>query len=134
MLVTFCPDCDARIDVSPDIESGVVFECPECGASLEVVSLVPLEVDLALGYTIDYATDVTEAPEDEWKDDLDETLKDDEKELEEEWEDELAEVVDEDKEEWDDDWEDAEWDDDWEDEDWDDDDWDEDDWDEDDDV
>lgn len=134
MLVTFCPDCDARIDVGPDIESGVVFECPECGASLEVVSLDPLEVDLALGYTIDYATDVTDASEDEWKDDLDETLKDDEKELEEEWKDELAEVVDEDEEEWDDDWEDAEWDDDWEDEDWDDDDWDEDDWDEDDDV
>jgi lysine biosynthesis protein LysW len=133
MFVTLCPDCDARIDVSPDIESGVVFECPECGASLEVVSLDPLEVDLALGYTIDYGTEVVNAPEDEWKDDLDETLKDDEKELEKEWEDELAEVT-EDEEEQDDDWEDAEWDDDWEDEDWDDDDWDEDDWDEDDDV
>jgi lysine biosynthesis protein LysW len=44
--VSYCPECDAVIE--EDIEEvGEIITCPECGVELEVISLDPLEFDLA---------------------------------------------------------------------------------------
>ena len=42
----YCPECDAPID--EDFEDvGEIITCPECGVDLEVISLDPVEFDLA---------------------------------------------------------------------------------------
>jgi alpha-aminoadipate carrier protein LysW len=45
--VSYCPECEAVID--EDFEDiGEILICPECGVELEVISLDPVEFDLAL--------------------------------------------------------------------------------------
>ena len=39
-----CPSCDAPIDVEEEeLDEGDVLSCDECGASLKVASVTPLE-------------------------------------------------------------------------------------------
>jgi len=69
-----CPECDAEIEVDEyDVDKGDLIDCPECGSNLEVVSVSPVELDVA--------------PEED-EDELDEDEEDDEDEEEEEedWE------------------------------------------------
>jgi alpha-aminoadipate/glutamate carrier protein LysW len=41
-----CPKCDAGIDVEEeDLDEGDVLSCDECGASLKVASLHPVELE-----------------------------------------------------------------------------------------
>lgn len=41
-----CPNCDAMIDVDEeDLDEGDPISCDECGASLRVVSVDPLELE-----------------------------------------------------------------------------------------
>lgn len=41
-----CPLCDAEIDVEEeDLDEGDVLSCDECGATLNVASLSPLELE-----------------------------------------------------------------------------------------
>lgn len=42
----YCPECDAPIDEEFE-DVGEVITCPECGVDLEVISLDPVEFDLA---------------------------------------------------------------------------------------
>mgnify|MGYP003346529716 CR=1 FL=1 len=43
-----CPECDAEIEVDEfEVDKGDELSCPECGTTLEVVALSPLELDLA---------------------------------------------------------------------------------------
>lgn len=64
-----CPECDATLDLEPDdVDLDDRLSCDECGASLKVTSITPLEVDL----------DDDEEDEDDFDDDDDED--DDEKE------------------------------------------------------
>jgi alpha-aminoadipate carrier protein LysW len=42
-----CPECDAPLDLMPDLEEGEIVVCPDCGSELEVISLDPLTLDLA---------------------------------------------------------------------------------------
>jgi len=43
-----CPECDAEIEVDEfDVDKGDQLSCPECGTNLEVVSLSPIELDVA---------------------------------------------------------------------------------------
>lgn len=44
--MAYCPECEALIDEEFE-EIGEVITCPECGVELEVVSLDPVELDLA---------------------------------------------------------------------------------------
>ncbi len=43
---TNCPECDAAIVLDNPIQ-GEIVPCPDCGVDLEVVSLDPLELELA---------------------------------------------------------------------------------------
>jgi alpha-aminoadipate carrier protein LysW len=64
-----CPKCDAPLDVEEeDLDEGDVLSCDECGASLTVASVKPVELQ----------------SEDEEEDDEDEEDEDEEEEEEEE--------------------------------------------------
>lgn len=41
-----CPECDEEVFVDAECEQGDVVNCDECGSSLEVVGLDPVELDL----------------------------------------------------------------------------------------
>lgn len=42
-----CPECGALVNVDDDVVEGEILECEECGAELEVISVNPLELELA---------------------------------------------------------------------------------------
>ena len=44
--MAYCPECETKIDVEEDVEEGQTLDCPECGATLEVVSTNPAELDV----------------------------------------------------------------------------------------
>lgn len=74
-----CPKCDEEVDLDEyDVDKGDIVSCPECGASLEVTSVSPLEFD-----ALDDDEDDDDDDEDLDDDELDE---DDEEEQDEEWE------------------------------------------------
>lgn len=67
-----CPECDATLDLEPDdVDLDDRLSCDDCGASLKVTALTPLEVDL----------DEEEEDEDDLDDDDDD--EDDEDDLDE---------------------------------------------------
>ena len=58
-----CPECDAEIEVDEfDVDKGDQFSCPDCGSNLEVVSLSPLEFDLASDEDEDEDEEEDDAP------------------------------------------------------------------------
>ena len=74
-----CPKCDGAIDVEEEeLDEGDVLSCDECGATLSVASLHPVELE---------PESDTEAADDEddFDDDDDEEEDEDEKEEEEDW-------------------------------------------------
>jgi alpha-aminoadipate/glutamate carrier protein LysW len=74
-----CPKCDASIDVEEEeLDEGDVLSCDECGASLTVASVNPVE----LASEDDKAEENEDFDFDEDEDDADE---EEEKEDEEEW-------------------------------------------------
>jgi alpha-aminoadipate/glutamate carrier protein LysW len=44
--VSYCPECEAVIDEEFE-DIGEIITCPECGVELEVISVDPVEFDLA---------------------------------------------------------------------------------------
>lgn len=71
-----CPSCDAVIDVDEeDLDEGDALACDECGATLTVSSLDPLEVELD--------DDEEDEDDDEDDDDVDFDEEEDEEEEEE---------------------------------------------------
>jgi alpha-aminoadipate/glutamate carrier protein LysW len=42
-----CPECEAEVQVDEDMDKGDLVECPDCGSTLEVVGLDPIELDLS---------------------------------------------------------------------------------------
>jgi alpha-aminoadipate carrier protein LysW len=79
--VSYCPECEAVIDEEFE-DIGEVITCPECGVELEVISIDPVEFDLA---------PVDDDEEDEFRfDDTDD---------EEDWDDEDSYAEDEDEDE-----------------------------------
>jgi alpha-aminoadipate carrier protein LysW len=72
-----CPKCDASIDVEEeDLDEGDLLSCDECGASLTVTSVNPVELQSE--------SDAGEDDEDFSFDDEDEEEEEDELEEEEE--------------------------------------------------
>jgi alpha-aminoadipate carrier protein LysW len=41
-----CPECGEEVFVDADLEQGDIVECDECGASLELVGMDPIELDV----------------------------------------------------------------------------------------
>ena len=77
-----CPECDATLDLEPDdVDLDDRLSCDDCGASLKVTSITPLEVDLD--------------EEDEDEDDLDDDDDDDDDDEDDVDEDDEAVVEDE---------------------------------------
>ncbi len=74
----YCPECDAEIPEEFE-DVGEIVTCPECGVDLEVISLDPVEFDLA-------------PMEDEEEDEEDYNFDDEEDE--EDWDDEDEESYD----------------------------------------
>jgi alpha-aminoadipate/glutamate carrier protein LysW len=75
-----CPKCDAIIDVDEDeLDEGDTLTCEECGASLTVSSLEPLELELG-----DKEEEEEEEEEEDFAYDEDDE-EDEEEEEEEEW-------------------------------------------------
>jgi len=72
-----CPKCDGAIDVEEEeLDEGDILSCDECGASLTVASLHPVELEPEKE---DQETD------DDFDYDEDEDEEDEEKEEEEDW-------------------------------------------------
>lgn len=69
-----CPSCEeAEIDVNPlDAEEGDIVSCPDCGATLSVIGVSPVELEL-----IDDDLDEDDDDEDEDDEDDDEDWDDD---------------------------------------------------------
>jgi alpha-aminoadipate/glutamate carrier protein LysW len=83
-----CPSCEAP-DLEVDeyeLEEGEIITCPECGTSLEVTGLAPVELDVV---------------SDDDDDDEDEDEEDEEEDEDEAGLDELDEDEDDEKEDWD---------------------------------
>lgn len=81
--MSYCPECEAVIDEEFE-DVGEIVSCPECGVELEVISVDPVEFDLA-------PMDEEEEEEDEFS--LDDTDEDDD------WDEDDSEIEDEEKEE-----------------------------------
>ena len=45
--VATCPECSAEITLGDKVEKGEIVQCPDCGADLEVVSVEPVQLELA---------------------------------------------------------------------------------------
>jgi alpha-aminoadipate carrier protein LysW len=46
MPTAICPECDEEVYVDADAEQSDVVTCDECGTSLVVVGLDPVELDV----------------------------------------------------------------------------------------
>ncbi len=46
-MTTTCPECDADIAIAAGTMENELLACPDCGVELEIISLDPLEIDLA---------------------------------------------------------------------------------------
>jgi alpha-aminoadipate/glutamate carrier protein LysW len=83
--VSYCPECEAVIDEEFE-DVGELITCPECGVELEVISIDPVEFDLA---PIDDEDEDDEfrfndaEDEEEWDDDEDSYDEDEDSEEEE---------------------------------------------------
>ena len=43
-----CPECESEIEIDDlDVDQGEVISCPECGVDLRVLSVGPIELELA---------------------------------------------------------------------------------------
>lgn len=42
-----CPECDAEMEIPDDAMENELLPCPECGTELEIMSLDPVELELA---------------------------------------------------------------------------------------
>jgi alpha-aminoadipate carrier protein LysW len=86
VIVGYCPECEATIEEEFE-DVGEVISCPECGVELEVISIDPVEFDLAPVEDEDdddededeFQFDETD-DEDDWDDEDDEDLEDEDDE------------------------------------------------------
>ena len=44
---TACPECDASLGIPTDAMENELIACGDCGAELEIISLAPLQLELA---------------------------------------------------------------------------------------
>lgn len=56
MPTAICPECSEEVYVDADSEQGDVVTCDDCSASLTVVGLDPIELDLSAGEDDPYSS------------------------------------------------------------------------------
>ena len=67
-----CPECDAEVEVNEtDVELGDDVTCPECGQTLVISNMDPLELDFAPEDDDDEEDDEDEEEEDDEEDGAD---------------------------------------------------------------
>ena len=44
--MALCPQCDTAVEIDDTMEEGETIDCPECGATLELVNTNPVELDV----------------------------------------------------------------------------------------
>jgi len=64
MPTSICPECTEEVYVDAESEQGKIVSCDECGSSLVVVGLDPIELDL-------HVEDEDDDPEEDSFDDYD---------------------------------------------------------------
>lgn len=84
-----CPNCKNDIDVDEEeLDEGDIFDCSECGSSLRVASVGPLELEVsdepAFEDEDDDFDDEEEEEEEDDEDDFEDELEEEEEE-EEDW-------------------------------------------------
>jgi alpha-aminoadipate/glutamate carrier protein LysW len=43
-----CPECESELEIDDlDVDEGEIISCPECGVELKVLSVSPIELELA---------------------------------------------------------------------------------------
>ena len=47
MRTVICLECEAEITLDKGVEENEIIVCPDCGVDLEIVSLDPVQVELA---------------------------------------------------------------------------------------
>ncbi|MGC9468143.1 MAG: lysine biosynthesis protein LysW [Anaerolineae bacterium] len=47
MEPVLCPECEAELVLDSDVEESEIIVCPDCGVELEVISVDPIEVEMA---------------------------------------------------------------------------------------
>lgn len=57
MPTTICPECTEDVFVDAESEQGDTVSCDECGSSLVVVGLDPIELDLRSEDEVEKVTD-----------------------------------------------------------------------------
>jgi alpha-aminoadipate carrier protein LysW len=65
LTVSYCPECEAVIDEEFE-DIGEIITCPECGVELEVISIDPVEFDLAFAEEDEDDEFSFEDDEDDW--------------------------------------------------------------------
>ncbi len=45
--IPLCPECEAEVEIPADAMENELLACAECGGELEIMSLDPLELELA---------------------------------------------------------------------------------------
>ena len=66
--MSYCPECEAAIDEEFE-DIGEIITCPECGVELEVISIDPVEFDLAFMEEDEDDEFSFDDDEDDWGDD-----------------------------------------------------------------
>ena len=67
-----CPECEFEIDVDQyDVDKGDTLECDNCGMTLEVVGLIPIEFEAVVDEDEDDKADKDDDDEDEDEDEDD---------------------------------------------------------------
>ena len=70
--MAICPECEFEIDVDEyDVDKGDTLECDNCGTSLEVVGLSPIELENVVEDEDDEEKDVDDDEEEEEEDEDD---------------------------------------------------------------
>jgi len=46
-MTAVCPECEAAVPLTADAVEGEIVVCPDCAAELELVSLDPVQLQLA---------------------------------------------------------------------------------------
>jgi hypothetical protein len=75
--MAICPACEAEIEVDEfDVDKGDELSCPECGETLEVINVSPVELDLASDEDDEDEDEVFDDEADEESDDDDDESDD----------------------------------------------------------